>query len=77
MCDCFKKIEEKLKEHTGDRYARLNHVLYLSRDGAAKKPIVEGIYHKRKKDGTFCKEESVLQVSYEYCPFCGKKLEEE
>lgn len=53
MCDCFKKVEEKLKEHTGDRYARLNHVLYLSKDGAAKKPIVEGIYHKRKKDGTF------------------------
>lgn len=77
MCDCFKRVEENLKELTGDKCARLNHVFDLSKDGVVKRPMIQGIYHRLKKDGTFCKEESVLQVSYEYCPFCGKKLEEE
>lgn len=39
----------------------------------------DGCYHvsEKEKDGSLCKTQSEMELSYEYCPFCGHKFEED
>lgn len=75
MCDCLDKVEADLKENTGDPKASLNYMYAMPYFG--NKPIIEAIYRKKKKDGTFNKTQSTISIDYAFCPFCGKQLSED
>lgn len=75
MCDCFDKVEANLKEKTGDPQASLNYMYVMP--SFEKRPVIEAIYRKKKKDGTFNKTKSIISLAYSFCPFCGKKLSED
>ena len=38
---------------------------------------LSGLFAFVGKDGTLCKGESTISLSYPFCPFCGKKFEED
>ena len=74
MCDCFEKVEANLQEKTGDPNASLNYMYVMP--SFEKKPVIEGTYRKKKKDGTFQQKMESISLAYPFCPFCGKKLSE-
>lgn len=76
-CDCYNRVKEMIREKTGDPKASFNGMIVVDRNGARWIPTIEIFYHRKKKDGSFSKNLSKLDLSYGYCPFCGKKLEEE
>ena len=75
-CDCKSKLEKELRENLGDPLAKLNGVFHFVGNQMQFAPTVEVIYRKKKKDGSFCKTESTMQLSYPFCPFCGKAYDE-
>lgn len=76
-CDCFEKAKLKVREATGDPHAKIRGV-FTSVDGKiCLLPSIEVLYRKKKKDGTFAKKDSSIDLTYSYCPFCGKKLIED
>lgn len=77
-CECFNRVKELVRKETGDPRASFNAIFVLNKKGKLVwKPGIEVFYHKKKKDGTFSKNLSKMDLSYGYCPFCGKKLEED
>ena len=75
-CDCRTKLEKELRENLGDPLAKLNGVFHFVGSQLQFAPTVEVIYRKKKKDGSFCKKESTMQLSYPFCPFCGKPFDD-
>lgn len=75
-CDCRTKIETELREN-GYHLAKLNGVYSFVGNQMQFMPMIEVVYYKNKKDGTLCKRESTISLSYPFCPFCGKKFEED
>ena len=76
-CFCRAKVEKLVCEQTGDPMAKLRGMIIIDKEGAQFRPTIATVYRKKKKDGSFCKTESELEISYEYCPFCGRKLKED
>ena len=67
-----------VREQLGDSLAQIRGVICFGKDGVLQfKPTVAILYRKKKKDGGFCKTQSEMELSYEYCPFCGRKFEDE
>lgn len=75
-CDCREKLVKELRDN-GFHQARLNGIYCFVDNKMQFKPAIEVVYHKKKKDGTLCKGESTIALSYPFCPFCGKKFEED
>lgn len=76
-CDCREQITKMVRKQLDDPLANIRGVICFDKDGVAQfKPTVAIIYRKKKKDGSFCKRQSEMELSYEYCPFCGRKFEE-
>lgn len=76
-CDCYNRVKDLIREKTGDPKASFNGMVVIDKNGARRIPTIEISYRKKKKDGTFCKNLSKMHLTYGYCPFCGKKLEED
>ena len=74
QCDCIKKINEKLREETGDPEAQLNTMLQLSNGN--RRICVPYLYRQKKKDGSFTKEKDGF-LALDKCPFCGTPAEPE
>ena len=75
-CNCIEAVNNKIQEHSGDPEAKVQTTYFLE-DGKIKEiPYVYGTARKKKKDGTLGKKPERFQVSYAYCPFCGKKISE-
>ncbi len=74
-CDCYNKVKNMIREQTGDPKATFNGMIVFDKQ-VRWIPTIEVSYHKKKKDGTFSKRLSKIDLSYEYCPFCGKKINE-
>jgi hypothetical protein len=65
-----------IREQLGDPLANIRGVICFGKDGVVQfKPTVAITYRKKKKDGSLCKTQSEMELSYEYCPFCGHKFE--
>lgn len=75
-CDCRTKLEKELREN-GYHLARLSGLFAFVGNQMQFKPAIEVVYYKKKKDGSLCKGESTISLSYPFCPFCGKKFEED
>lgn len=71
-CNCINNIEEKLKTQYGGT-ACVNKG-YM-RDGTIR-AIVEGLYHKTKRNGDHEQKWTAVSLLATYCPFCGKPYEE-
>lgn len=75
-CNCKEQITKMVREQVGDPLAKLRSIICLGKSGVHFKPTVAILYRKKKKDGSFCKTESEMELAYEYCPFCGRKFEQ-
>lgn len=77
-CNCREQIIKAIREQVGDPLANVRGVISFGKNGVVQfKPTVAIHYRKKKKDGSFCKSESEMELAYEYCPFCGQKFEDE
>ena len=76
-CNCFEDAKEKVREAIGDPNAMIRGVFTPINGKIRLLPSIEVLYRKKKKDGTFCKSQSSIDLTYQFCPFCGKKIIEE
>lgn len=77
-CNCREQITKMVREQVGDPLASLRGMICIGKNGVLHfKPRVAIMYRKKKKDGSFCKAQSEMELLYEYCPFCGRKFENE
>ena len=72
MCDCFEKVEANLQEKTGDPNASLNYMYVMP--SFEKKPVIEGTYRKKKKDGDFPAENGKYIIGLSFLPFLRKEI---
>lgn len=75
-CNCRVQVEQLVREQTGDTTAKLRGQYVISNGVIQFKPTVAAVYRKKKRDGSVCKTEIEIEISYEYCPFCGRKFNE-
>lgn len=73
-CNCFEQAKMKVREVTGDPHAKIRGVIAPVNGILCLLPSIEILYRKKKKDGTFTAKEFSMEMTYSYCPFCGKKL---
>lgn len=59
-CDCFEQAKVGVIAPVNGKWCLL--------------PSIEILYRKKKKDGSFTAKEFSMEMTYSYCPFCGKKL---
>lgn len=76
-CNCFEEANISLRKATGDPEAYVRGVFRLIGSSLIFTPSVEIIYRNKKKDGTFNVRPTSMELTYTYCPFCGKKLEDD
>lgn len=76
-CDCFEKAKNKVRQTLDDPNATIRSVYTIVERKVMCLPSIEVIYHKKKRDGTREKKESSIDLTYGYCPFCGKKIIED
>ena len=69
-CNCVNEWSKLLKE-------RLNHTATVNHDMISGRVVINGIYHKLKKDGTYNPNKwEEVNLWPKYCPFCGKPYDE-
>jgi hypothetical protein len=73
MCNCIEKVQEKLREDTGDPKARIKFSFSFTKDGIKEYIPIPATYRERKKDGTFGDMEERIIVGA-YCPICGESI---
>jgi hypothetical protein len=80
MCTCFSKIQDQLRERTGDSTAsipaRVNFGFKIKQDGSPDFVIpIPCLYRPKKKNGEFRQiTGGHLLFHAGFCPFCGEKL---
>lgn len=84
MCDCIKKVEDKMKNHiqetangeTYDYKLLQTHFPFVKNTIKGRITYTEFQYMLApiKKDGTTGKhKKQTVNISHSYCPFCGEK----
>lgn len=68
-CDCIKKVEEKLKQASGDPNAKIDVMLTFPKMN--ERIYIPYTFREKKKDGTFGKEKAG-KLALTKCPFCGE-----
>ena len=84
MCDCYTRINTKLKEISGDASAGLNYgwvdheeIIDGKKQLSLKMaPIITAQWRDKKKDGTLKDKPTDHNMIASFCPFCGEKLGE-
>lgn len=76
-CNCFETVNEKIREKSETSNGSLNSVWVLEENKLVEKPAVTFVYNKENKDGSIQKKKTEIEVAYPFCPFCGKKYDEE
>jgi hypothetical protein len=61
-CNCFEDAKEKVREATGDPHAMIRGVFTPINGKIRLLPSIEVLYRKKKKDGTFCKSQSSINL---------------
>ncbi len=75
-CNCFKELKEGLKIKTGDALLSIDSLMMIRRRWE-EVPAIMYHYHKKNKNGELCKKESSSPISFNFCPWCGKKYDYE
>ena len=73
-CNCISRVEKLIKEKTNESGCLDTSIGVPS--GIAMVNVY-GLFHKQKKDGSFCEKWNQVNIIPEYCPFCGKKYVED
>lgn len=73
-CDCISRVEKLVKAQTNESGCLDTSIGVPS--GIAMVNVY-GLFHKQKKDGSFCEKWNQVAILPEYCPFCGKKYVED
>jgi hypothetical protein len=82
-CGCYERVKQKLREKTGDENTDLNYgFVELGKEIEGKQllelaPIITASYRDKKKDGTFKKKMTNLNIIASFCPFCGTKINDD
>lgn len=76
-CNCREEIEKMLREELQDPLAKMRGMICFVGGKVQFKPTVPILYRKKKKDGSYNKSETEMELSYGYCPFCGTKFDDE
>lgn len=76
-CNCFEIVNKKLCDKLDDPTGSLNTMWLRAGNKVEEKPAITFVYTKRNEDGSRQEKKSEIVVAYEFCPFCGKKYEEE
>lgn len=74
-CECFSRIETKLKEKTGDPEAKIKAVMLFNEKGIEMRPVIPFTFRNKKRDGSFNKKIEESSITYSFCPWCGKKMD--
>lgn len=89
MCNCIDEIEEELKTKLSAKNkeyadktitkASLGNValMFDSKQSVQLYSPVELEYDKQNKKGELVHKKEKMSMSYHYCPFCGKKYDED
>lgn len=76
----IEKVEQKVREETGDPKAGFNASTYWLGSGGGRHLMIPCMYRKKKgKKGqeTFTNSYHEMMIYAEYCPFTGKPLYED
>jgi hypothetical protein len=73
-CDCIQKMNEKLREETGDPEARIVASYGKYYNEIEDFAHIETRYRKKLRNGELAKRETNHYVMGTYCPFCGRQL---
>lgn len=76
-CDCVKNVNEKLKNQTGDPEAGIDIDFVIIKNQFVSLPKVAASWRRRKKDGTLKAKPDPGSVFFQYCPFCGYRIQKE
>ena len=74
MCKCLNEIEKTICEKSEDPNAYI--VSLLDFKTGVSKPSMQYRFRKKKKNGEYGRENTVLLVPT-FCPFCGIKYDEQ
>ena len=80
MCECIKKIKERLKEEYGESVELTNTTYMVPMEdgkppgkGITKPDLLRFKFHPKNKDGSESKRWIKSFVTFRFCPFCGKE----
>lgn len=73
-CNCFEEAKNKVRQTLDDPNATIRSVYTIVDRKIMCLPSIEVIFHKKKKNGTREKRQSSIDLTYGYCPFCGRKI---
>jgi hypothetical protein len=73
-CNCIDRVEAELRKNTGDDEAFLETVYDVKEK--VRRFNAKGFYRGKFLDKFLKKNFSLAYVSFDYCPFCGKKYVE-
>lgn len=74
MCNCFEEAKDKVRKALDDPNATIRSVFTIVDKKIMRLPSIEVLYHKKRKDGTREKKQSSIELTYGFCPFCGRKI---
>lgn len=88
MCNCIKEIQEKIKNELSSKNADFRDkkitdvsiqnvaIVFDSRQSLQLSSPVKIEYVKTNKKGDTVHKKESINISYTYCPFCGRPYEE-
>jgi len=79
MCNCIDEFNKMIRERSGDPEGKVKVSFSINRETGKMSdlPSMYCSYRDKKKDGTFSQKAHEHPISGEFCPFCGKKYDDE
>lgn len=73
-CNCIEQVKKSLVEKTGDPEARIDVGHQRVGNKFVSIPLIRATYRKKKPNGEFNKKIEYTPILINYCPICGKAV---